>query len=231
MGANAGRRIMLVDDDRDLLELLRYNFEKDGFEVKTVSKIKKVIALAQKFQPHLIVLDIKMPDGSGIDLCRDIRHLSSFKNNFIFFLTAHAERQYRDAAWKTGADDFIEKVSGLRALTNKVNAVLKSKFIIKKGVSGIVAGGLVVDKYAEVVYYRDQEMVLSSPEFEILFFLMQNPNKVVSGKMLVSIIWGSEIFAIGPSIDSYIDNLQRKIGRRFIETVSKGQYRFNSSKG
>ena len=226
MKGDQGLRILLVDDDEDIRDLLKYIFKKEGFQVKAVSKIKKAITAAQRFRPQLIILDILMPDGNGIELCREMRSRMCFKDTSIFFLSAHADNKCKDAAFATGADDFIEKLSGLRALTNKVNAVLKNKFTIKKGIPTLSSNGLVLDKRLEIVSYRNRNMILSEPEFEILFFLMQNANKVVSRKTLINIIWGSEIFVLGSSVENYIESLHRKIGREFIETVSSGQYRF-----
>lgn len=220
-------RILLVDDDKDLLDLLKYNFEKEGFVVKTVSKIRKAIPAAQEFRPELIILDVAMPDGDGISLCRDIRGLRDFHNTFIFFLSARSENTFKEKAFAIGADDFIEKLSGLRALTNKVNAVLKNRFVIKKGVSTLAWDNLLVNHRSEVAYLNDKELTLSKPEFEILFFLMQNPNKVVSRKNLVKIIWGSEVFVLESSVRTCIENLRGKIGARFIEKLADDQYRFN----
>lgn len=226
MSGKHRRRILVVDDDKDLLELLKYNFTKEGFQVKTVSKAKKAIAAALAFEPDLIVLDVSMPDGNGLELCREIRSIPGLEEIFIFFLSGHSGRRWSQEALGTGADDFIEKLSGLRALTNKVNAVLKNNFVIKKGIPGLAAEDLVVDKRCQAVYLRNREMSVSDSEFEILFFLMQNPNKVISGKNLVNVIWGSEIYVVGASVESYVESLQQKIGKRFIQTVRTGQYRF-----
>lgn len=219
-------RILLIDDDEDLLDLLKYNFRKDGFQVKTVSKARMAVPAAVEFMPDLIVLDVSMPDGNGIDLCGEIRRIDALRDTFIFFLSANAAHSSREKALEFGADDFIEKLSGLRSLTNKVNAVLKNKLIIKKGVPGLASAELVLDKKAGKVYLKDRVMAVSAPEFEILFFLMQNPNKVISRSSIIKIIWGSEIFAHDSSVELFVESLQRKIGTRFIQTVGSGQYRF-----
>lgn len=222
-------RILLVDDDKDLLDLLAYNFGKEGFVVKTVSKIEKAIPAVLKFRPNLIVLDLMMPGGNGIDLCKEIRSINTFRDTYIFILTARSENYYRDAALETGADEFIEKLSGIRALTSKVSAVLKNRFIIKKGINLLSVGDVLINKRLEVAYFRNERVSLSKPEFEILFFLMQNPDKLISRKSLVNIIWGSEMYILHSSVQSYIDNLQRKIGMRRLETVHRDYYRFNRS--
>jgi two-component system alkaline phosphatase synthesis response regulator PhoP len=118
-------RILAVDDDADILELLQYNLEMEGFIVKTVSDCKKALTEAIDFLPDLIILDIMMTPLSGIDICKQLRGLATFRYTYIFFLTARSEHYYQDAALDTGGDDFIEKIIGLRALTNKVATVLK----------------------------------------------------------------------------------------------------------
>jgi two-component system alkaline phosphatase synthesis response regulator PhoP len=115
MAGNKALRILLVDDDKDLLELLEYNFEKEGFEVKSVAKVKNAIATAQTFQPDLIIMDIVMPDGNGIDLCREIRRQACFTHTIVFFLSACPEKRYMDATLEIGADDFIEKLRATAA--------------------------------------------------------------------------------------------------------------------
>ena len=226
MASEHAIRILLVDDDKDLLELLKYNFQKEGFLVRTVSRASKAISAAIDFLPDLIVLDVSMPDGNGIDLCREIRKIDNLKDTIIFFLSARSPHACKEEALEIGADDFIEKLSGLRALTNKVNAVLKKNFVIKKGVPGLASDDLVVDKKAEIVYLNHQELPMTDAEFEILFFLMQNPNKVISRKNLIRIIWGSEVFVLDSSVQNYVESLQMKLGSKFIETVGNGQYRF-----
>ena len=226
MAMDQASRILLVDDDRDLLDLLRYNFQKEGFHVKTVSKARKAIDAAREFRAELIVLDLSLPDGSGVDLCREIRNLNGFKSIPIFFLSACSANSCREKALEVGADDFIEKLSGLRALTNKVIAVLKHKFVIKKGVCELASDDLVIKKKAQVVYMNEKRIALSSPEFDILFFLMQNPNRNISRSNLVKVIWGSEIFVRDTSVENCVKTLQLKIGTKFIQTVDFGQYRF-----
>jgi two-component system alkaline phosphatase synthesis response regulator PhoP len=222
-------RILLVDDDKDLLDLLKYNFEKEGFDVKTVSKFEKAISAAEKFQPHLIVLDVVMPDGNGIELCRKIRSISSFRSVYIFFLTARSESYYREAALEMGADDFIEKLSGIRALTNKVSAVLKNRFIIKKSISFLSIDNLVINKRLGLVFVKNRRIALNKSEFEILFFFMQNPNKIVSRKNLIKIIWGSDLYMMDSSVENYIQNLQMKVGKDRIQTLNNDRYRFNQT--
>lgn len=226
MTGNKPLRILLVDDDRDLLDLLRYNFEKEGFSVRTVTRVNNAIAVLRKFRPDLVVLDVMMPDGNGIDLCRKIRSDNTLDDVHIFILTGRSETYYRDAALDIGADDFIEKLSGIRLLTNKVSAVLKNRFIIRKSVRALSADDITINKRSQVVYLRNEPVTLSKPEFEILFFLMQNPNKPISRKNLIKIIWGSELYIMESSVHNYVESLQRKVGSDRIEALKHDRYRF-----
>lgn len=226
MDCNEPLRILLVDDDKDLLDLLTYNFEKEGFAVKTVTRVNNAMPVARKFRPDLIVLDVMMPDGNGIDLCREIRSDHTLDDVHIFILSGRSETYYREAALDTGADDFIEKLSGIRLLTNKVSAVLKNRFIIRKGVRALCDDDITINKNSQVVYFRNERVTLSKPEFEILFFLMQNPNKPVSRKNLIKIIWGSELYIMESSVHNCVKNLQRKMGSNRIQELKHDRYRF-----
>jgi len=119
-------RILVVDDDQDILELLAYNLERQGFKVQTIDKSTKAIGACMQFEPDLIILDMMMPDINGIEICKKIRAIEKFKDTFIFFLTAKSESYYRQAALDTGADDFIEKIIGVRLLIDKIKVALKS---------------------------------------------------------------------------------------------------------
>lgn len=220
-------RILAVDDDPDILELLQYNLEKEGFKVVIEADGLRAVEISKRFHPDLIILDIMMPHITGIEVCRRLRQLPEFKSTYIFFLTARSEHYYQEAALDTGADDFIEKVMGLRALTNKVIHVLKRNFIIRKSVNKINLGPMQINRRAHTVFLHGEPVLLSKPEFELLFFFAQNPKKVISVEQLLSNLWGSEIYSAAPSIDTYLAHLGQKIGRQWIREVDRGQYRFS----
>ena len=180
-------RILVVDDDPDILELLRYNLSRAGFKIKIIENSKQEIA-AIHFKPHLIILYIMMPAPSGIEICKQLRSMPRFKNTYIFFLTARSEHYYQDAAFDTGGDDFIEKIIGLRALTTKVVKGLKENFVIRKSDTSLVSGSLILYRKASLVYLKGIPITFSKPEFE-LFFFAQNPNKIISTERLISSIW------------------------------------------
>jgi two-component system alkaline phosphatase synthesis response regulator PhoP len=224
-------RVLVVDDDRDILDLLEYNLGKEGFKVKTLSESRNAIDVARDFFPDLIILDIMMPRPNGIELCRDLRCIEQFSDTYIFFLTAKSESYYQQAALDTGGDDYIEKVMGLRALTYKVNSVLKKRFVIRKSVREVKLGNLRISRRSNSVKINGDEIVLSKPEFELLFFFAQNPQKTITRESLLHNIWGSEIFLFDNSIDNCIQNLMGKLGWRLIQRINNDQYRLAGSVG
>jgi two-component system alkaline phosphatase synthesis response regulator PhoP len=219
-------RILVVDDDSDILDLLKYNLEKEGFKIKTLLNSNKTINVAREFSPDLIILDIMMPHPNGIELCRELRSMKRFRDTYIFFLTARSENYYQQAAFDTGGDDYIEKMIGLRALTHKVTAVLKNNFIIRKRIAELNIGSLKISQQSGCVYFHDHLIRLNKPEMDLLFFFAQNSNKVISLENIVRIIWGSEIYLLDSSIDLYIENLQRKTGLNIIQRLADNRFKF-----
>lgn len=220
-------RVLVVDDDKDILELLEYNLEKEGFSVKTIDESQDAVTVAKDFSPDLIILDIMMPHRNGIEICRELRSMKRFADTYIFFLTAKSENYYHEAALDTGGDDYIEKVIGLRALTYKVATVLKRKFVIRKSIAELKIGNLRIHRKSNSVQIGDDEITLSKPEFELLFFFAQNPSKVISHENLLQNIWGSEIYLFDTSIDVYIQNLKKKLGVNLIHRTSDNRYRLD----
>ncbi|HEY4655321.1 MAG TPA: response regulator, partial [Cyclobacteriaceae bacterium] len=143
--------VLIVDDDEDILELLKYNLEKEGFKVKALAKSKGALRVAREFDPDLIILDIMMDHPNGIELCRELRSLNRFVNTYIFFLTAVSEDYFQNAALNTGGDDFIDKMMGLRSLTFKVNSVLKHRFVIRRGISDLQVGEVALHRKSGAV--------------------------------------------------------------------------------
>jgi len=225
MGNKKPFRVLVIDDDRDILDLLEYNLQKEGFAVQTLEDSRHAIGLAKDFLPDLIILDIMMPHPNGIEVCRELRSMSRFESTYIFFLTAKSDHYYQQAALDTGGDDYIEKVVGLRALTYKVNTVLKRRFVIRKSIPELHVGNLWINRKSSSVKKDGHEVVLSKPEFELLFFLAQNPKKAISQENLLQNIWGSEIYLFDTSIDVYIQNLRHKLGLELILRTDDNRYR------
>jgi len=220
-------RVLLVDDDWDILELLEYNLEKEGFKVKALEESYRAVNVAKEFSPDLIILDLMMPHPNGIEICKELRSIKQFENTYIFFLTAKSESYCQQAALDTGGDDYIEKVVGLRALTYKVKTVLKRRFVIRKSVPELKIGDLIIKRRSGSVRIGNVEVSLSKPEFELLFFFAQNPRKAISQENLLCNIWGSEIYLFDTSIDVYIENLRNKLGLDLIHRTSDNRYKFH----
>lgn len=220
---------MVVDDDHDILDLIAYNLSKEGFKVKPVAESSEALRAARKFHPDLIILDIMMPHPNGIELCRELRRSSDFMHTPIFFLTARSEPYFKQAALDTGGNEFIEKVMGLRALTQKVKHVLTHHIVIQKGVRELRLGPLSLFRNSLVLMVDDKEVKLSQPEFEILYFFIQNPGVSITAKELLTLLWGSEYYFPEGSMDTHIDSLNRKAGRILIESTPDYRYRLTRS--
>jgi two-component system alkaline phosphatase synthesis response regulator PhoP len=228
MGNKKSFRILVVDDDRDILELIDYNLTREGFKVRTEEDSALAVETAKDFEPDLVILDIMMPHPNGIEICRKLRSLKKFADTYIFFLTAKSESYYMQAALDTGGDDFIEKVIGLRMLTYKIISVLRRRYIIRKSITELKLGSLYIQRKSGSIKINNKELSLSKPEFELLFFFAQNPNKPIATETLLRNIWGSEIYLFETSIDVYIQNLIRKIGFNIIHKTLDNRYQLDA---
>lgn len=228
MGESKPMRILVVDDDEDILQLLKYNLEREGFKVKTVDQSVKALRVAWEFCPDLIILDLMMPHPNGIELCREFRSSKRFQQTYIFFLTAKSESYYQHAALQTGGDDYIEKITGLRSLTHKIISVLKNRYVIRKSVAELTVGGIRINRgTASLRMQSGDEIVLNRNEFELLFFFAQNPGRTITQENLIHILWGSDIFVGDKSIDLIIRNLSSKTGVSLIHKVYDNRYRLD----
>jgi two-component system, OmpR family, alkaline phosphatase synthesis response regulator PhoP len=222
-------KILIVDDDVDMIELLKYNLEREGFDVKAVTDSQLAVDVAIDFMPDLIVLATMVPQKSGIEICKKLRLLPLFSATYIFFLTSTLDQYYhdQDIVFEAGGDDFIEKRVGLRVLTNKILTVLKENFVIRKGVSPLTFGDLVINRKSSAVYLKNQPISFSRQEFDLLFFFAQNPKKVITVDNLVSNIWGSDTFLVDLPVASYIKSISQKLKDGWISSVGLDEYRFN----
>ena len=218
-------RILVVDDDEDIAELLKYNLEKQKFIVKTLVSSANAVSEACNFHPDLIILDIMMPHPNGIEICRTLRNLKRFQDTYIFFLTGKSESYYKTAVFNSGGDDYIDKIVGLRTLTYKINSVLKKKFTIRKSISEVTIGSLKINRRSETISVDHHEIALNNHEFELIFFFAQNPGKAISSEDLIHNLWGSELYLSDRSIEVFIKNLKTKIGLDIIQRSGQDLYR------
>jgi two-component system, OmpR family, alkaline phosphatase synthesis response regulator PhoP len=221
-------KILIVDDDKDILELLKYNLEKDGYDVYVEKNSVHSIKRAMQVHPELIILDIMMPEMNGLQVCDQLRRTPDFKETFIFFLTAKSQKLLQMQAFEIGGDDFIEKITGLRSLSHKVSSVLDKNLIIRKRAREVEVNGLSLDRAQRVARFNGKKIVLSQYEFELLFFFAQNPKKIITRENLLPNIWGSDIYLVAKSVDFFIQNVCSKLGAGVICSVRDGRYKLNT---
>jgi two-component system, OmpR family, alkaline phosphatase synthesis response regulator PhoP len=221
------QKVLAVDDEESILELLKYNLEKQGYDVRTASEGQEAVDIAKKFHPDLVLLDIMMPKMDGVEACRQIRAMPELVNTFIVFLTARAEEYSEIAAFDGGADDYILKPIKPRALMSRISAIFRRDSKKKTSSSQIKIGDLLVDRTSYTVKVNGREVNLPKKEFELLFFLAQNPNKVFNREELLQNIWGSDVYVLARTVDVHIRKVREKIGEDYITTVKGVGYKFN----
>jgi two-component system alkaline phosphatase synthesis response regulator PhoP len=225
---NTSIKVLVVDDDADIVELLAYNLNKEGYTVKTASTGLKAIEVTKTFIPDLILLDIMMPQLDGIETGRLMRQNEQLKNTFILFLTARSEEYSEVAAFEIGADDYITKPIKPRALMSRIHALFRRE--AQKGETNdlISIMDLVINrKNYTVIQANNKSTVLPKKEFELLFFLSQTPNKVFSREELLQKIWGADIYVLERTVDVHIRKLREKLGDQYIKTLKGVGYMFS----
>ncbi|MEQ8337272.1 MAG: response regulator transcription factor [Cyclobacteriaceae bacterium] len=223
------QKILVVDDEADILELVKYNLSKEGYEVKTALDGIKAVEVARSFVPDLIILDIMMPKQDGVETCRQVRELPELVNVFVIFLTARSEEYSEVAAFEMGADDYITKPIKPRALVSRINALFRRESKKKKESNKINIGDLIVDRSSYTVMAGEKIITLPKKEFELLFFLAQNPGKVFSRDELLQNIWGTDVYVLARTVDVHIRKVREKIGEGYISTIKGVGYKFEIS--
>lgn len=220
-------KILLVDDEPDILEIVSYNLSSEGYQVITASNGVEAVKKAKKNQPHLIVLDVMMPEMDGIEACEIIRKTSGLENTIITFLTARGEDYSQVAGFEAGADDYITKPIKPKVLISKVKALLRR---LKEGDGGseeiMKVGELVVNREEYKIVNNGKELILPRKEFELLSLLASKPNKVFKREVILDRVWGNEIVVGGRTIDVHIRKLREKIGDHHFKTVKGVGYKF-----
>lgn len=227
MGNKQSLKVLVVDDESDILELLEYNLKKEGYDVKTANDGRKAVEIAKTFQPQLVLLDIMMPNQDGVETCRQLRDLPETINSFIIFLTARSEEYSEVAAFENGADDYITKPIKPRALMSRINAFFRRDVKKKKDSNKISVGKLTIDRTSYTVTVDDRQITLPKKEFELLYFLAQNPNKVFNRDDLLQNIWGSDVYVLARTVDVHVRKVREKVGEGYITTVKGVGYKFD----
>ena len=227
-GAPNVAKILVVDDEPDILEIISYNLRKEGYEVKTAENGLEAVAFAKEFLPDMILLDVMMPKMDGMEACKQIRAVQSLKNCFILFLTAREEEFVEVLSFQAGADDFLTKPIKPRALISRIEAVFRRSKEDNKVVQTmqIRLGNLVIDRESYQVTQDGTVVVLARKEFELLYLLASRPGKVFTRDQILEIIWGTDVVVINRTIDVHIRKLREKLGDAYITTIKGVGYKF-----
>lgn len=226
---SAKQKILVVDDEQDILDLISYNLNKEGYQVFTASNGKLAIEKAKEVSPDLIILDVMMPVMDGIEACRIMRSLPEFKQTFMVFLTARSEEYSEIAGFHVGADDYIAKPIKPRALMSRINAILRrnSQESVDEPTDKVEIADLVIDRDSFLVFRAEDKIVLAKKEFELLYLLASKPNKVYTREQILKAIWEDSVVVTNRTIDVHIRKLREKIGDNYVSTVKGVGYKFD----
>ncbi|MGD1945821.1 MAG: response regulator transcription factor [Croceivirga sp.] len=220
-------KILLVDDEPDILEIVSYNLSSEGYDVFTAKNGVEAVTKAKKKQPHLVILDVMMPEMDGIEACELMRSTPGLENTVITFLTARGEDYSQVAGFEAGADDYITKPIKPKVLVSKVKALLRRLKDNTVEVEDIVkVGNIVIDREEYKIINDGEELILPRKEFELLSLLTSKPNKVFKREVILDKVWGNEVVVGGRTIDVHIRKLREKIGDHHFKTVKGVGYKF-----
>ncbi|RZK48599.1 MAG: response regulator transcription factor [Pedobacter sp.] len=223
------QKILIVDDEPDILELIEYHLKKEGYQVFLASNGLEGVKVAKKINPDLIILDIMMPKMDGIEACRIMRAIPEFKHTFMVFLTARSEEYSEIAGFNVGADDYIAKPIKPRALVSRINAILRRNQYAEETTSNkLEIDDLIIDREAFLVYQRGNKVVLAKKEFELLFLLASKPGKVYTRESILKNIWEDSVVVTNRTIDVHIRKLREKLGEKYVSTVKGVGYKFEA---
>jgi two-component system alkaline phosphatase synthesis response regulator PhoP len=227
--SSSKQKILIVDDEPDILELIEYNLKKEGYQVYSARNGQEAVAEAKRTQPDLIVLDIMMPKMDGIEACRIMRTMPEFKNTFMVFLTARSEEYSEIAGFNVGADDYIAKPIKPRALVSRINAILRRNSAPEEVTDNkLEIGDLVIDREAYLVYKKGAKVVLAKKEFELLYLLASKPGKVYTREVILKSIWEDSVVVTNRTIDVHVRKLREKLGDDCVATVKGVGYKFEA---
>ena len=223
---NNNIKILVVDDEEDILEFLSYNLRAEGYDVIVADNGILAIELAKQQQPSLIILDVQMPDMDGITTCEKIREIPSLKETVVTFLTARSEDYSQIAGFEAGADDYITKPIRPKVLVSRVKALLKRRGITMDTNAIIELGDIVIDKEKHLTTYKGQEVIFAKKEFKLLKLLISKPGKVFTREEILEKVWGTDIIVGDRTIDVHIRKLREKLADHYIKTVKGVGYKF-----
>ncbi len=224
---DAKAKVLLVDDEPDILEIVGYNLKNEGYQVFTAENGEEALKIAKKKKPDLIILDVMMPVMDGIEACEKMRKMPELDDTVITFLTARGEDYSMIAGFDVGADDYITKPVKPRVLVSKVKSLLRRRENVAPETSNILKlGNLVIDRDQYKIIYKKEEMILPRKEFELLSLLTTKPGKVFKREEILDVVWGNEVIVGGRTIDVHIRKLREKLGDDSFKTVKGVGYKY-----
>ena len=219
-------KILLVDDEPDIIEIIRFNLEQKGYTIFTASDGIEAIRIAEEKLPHLIIMDVMMPNLDGIEACERLRADDRFKDTIIMFLTARSEDYSYVAAFDAGADDYVPKPIKPKVLMSKVKGLLR-RFRDKEDIQNILKfDQLIIDREAYKIINKGKEISLPRKEFELIYLLASRPDKVHKRQTIMEKVWGSNVIVGDRTIDVHIRKLREKIGHNYFKTIKGIGYKF-----
>lgn len=218
------KKILIADDEPDILEIIQFNLQSEGYEVITAKNGDEAIDLAKKHQPDLIILDVMMPGKSGIEVCNILRLQPNFKDTLIIFLSALSDESSEVKGLESGADDYLSKPIRPKVLLSKVNALCRR--LNKEDTSLLKVGDLVIDREKYIINYKGTDIILARKEFELLALLASKPNKVFLRNEILNQVWGTEVIVGDRTIDVHIRKIRQKLDLDCITTVKGVGYKF-----
>lgn len=213
------KKILLIDDEQDILEILSYNLEKEGYDVSTATNGIEGIEKAKEIIPDLILLDVMMPEKDGIETCQDLRKIKELQQTLIVFLSARSEEFSQLAGFQAGANDYVVKIIKPKILISKVNALLQLTSRVSDSSKNIEIGDLIIDKNNFRVSKAGQLFLLPKKEFDLLYLLASNTDKVFKREEILEKVWGNDVIVGERTIDVHIRRLREKLGLRTIQTL------------
>ncbi|GAA4047217.1 MULTISPECIES: response regulator transcription factor [Flavobacterium] len=221
-------KILLVDDEQDILEIVGYNLTQEGYKIVTASNGKEAIAVAKKERPQLIIMDVMMPEMDGMEACENIRKIPELSNIIITFLTARSEDYSQVAGFDAGADDYIAKPIKPKLLVSKVKALLRRLKDETTSSENLNVGGIEINREEYKIVMDGREIVLPRKEFELFYLLASKPGKVFKREEILDKVWGNEVIVGGRTIDVHIRKLREKIGEDLFKTIKGVGYKFEA---
>jgi len=227
IGGSMPKKILIADDEPDILEIVSYNLGKEGYEIYTAKDGNEAIERAKQLHPDLIILDIMMPKKTGVEVCQILRSQPAFQDTLIIFLTALSDEASQIKGLETGADDYVSKPISPKVLVSRVNAIFR-RINNKETGKSIQVGNINIDPVKFLVTINDLEVILAKKEFELLYLLASRPGRVFLRNEILSQVWGNDVIVGDRTIDVHIRKVRQKLGVDCITTVKGVGYKFEA---